>query len=162
MLILIRNSILYIILDKLPNLLPFLEILALQLINRSTLTIIGAYRYSNFPLTMSIINSIFMKFKTQFPSVLLKKDFSAHHSFSGSTCFNSILYEFIDSLNLSCFNPDSMPIFFSHFTRAPSIIDLVFSSSDIFPIYNINIGQDLMNSDHFFYLCYDQLNGSFC
>ncbi|KYN33853.1 hypothetical protein ALC56_11825 [Trachymyrmex septentrionalis] len=105
MLILIRSLILYTILDKLPNLLLFLEVLTLQItINRSTLTIIGTYRHPNSPLTMGIINS-FYTFMNQFPLVLLMGDFNTHHSFWGSTRSNSAgstLYEFIDPLNLSC------------------------------------------------------------
>ena len=75
-------------------------------------------------------------------------DFNAHHSLWSSVRSNSAgstLCEFIDSLNLFCLNPDSMPTFLSH----PISIDLVFSSSDISFICNINIDQDLMDSDYF-------------
>ncbi|KYQ47200.1 hypothetical protein ALC60_13783 [Trachymyrmex zeteki] len=70
LLILIRNSILFSIVDIQFNFLPALEILAVKIhLKDSILNIVGAYRHPSIPMTNSIINS-FYSFMSQFNSVI--------------------------------------------------------------------------------------------
>ena len=61
----------------------------------------------------------------------------------------SLLADLTDFYNLSCLNPDSIPTFFNHPIRAPSTIDLMFSSSNISPLCDVSVGCDSWGSDHF-------------
>ncbi|KYQ51171.1 RNA-directed DNA polymerase from mobile element jockey [Trachymyrmex zeteki] len=152
LLILIRNSILFSIVDIQFNFLPALEILAVKIhLKDSILNIVGAYRHPSIPMTNSIINS-FYSFMSQFNSVLLIGDFNAHHPLWGSQRCNSAgttLCDLTESLNLICLNPNASPTFLSHPTRAPSVIDLVFASTNLSSLCCVSVGNDLLGSDHF-------------
>ncbi|KYN44903.1 hypothetical protein ALC56_00899, partial [Trachymyrmex septentrionalis] len=77
-------------------------------------------------------------------------DFNAHHPLRESLRINtggSRIYDLTELLNLTCLNPDAVHTFLAYPARAPSILDLVFASSNL--VCNIKIERDLYGSEHF-------------
>ena len=112
MLILVRRTIQFFLLQIYNSTFSHLKILAIRIkLKESELGIINAYRHPNYPFPKCIINS-FRIFLSQFNSVLLMGDFNAHHPLWDSlNSVGSNLYDLTDFLNLSYLNPDSISFF---------------------------------------------------